>query len=235
MRGDSFHPGRGDTLVAISIHVHQLTCGTGNAGPAVHVPERFTGSRVRAFSAVWIFVEFSRGRNRSITASPPRCTCRRSILDLPNARWDVGWPRQTQPQMRAHLFMSSVPSFSLACSCPSIICPPPASFSPLSLDPLLSRSAPSARRTERVVCVVHTVHKPAYVCECTCLPGPRLLSQLQPYSLFLAPVAASNGPLNGAVGHAALARLRLAICCRQPCRGPEELPQEQSSCDYNAC
>ena len=71
MRGDSFHPGRGDTLVAISIHVHQLTCGTGNAGPAVHVPERFTGSRVPCarsarFGSSWSFHEDATAR------SPPR-------------------------------------------------------------------------------------------------------------------------------------------------------------------
>lgn len=212
----------------LQLFVHQSTCGTGNTGLALS--ERLTVlvcPNSLSFSVVWSPWPWSFHEDTT-ARSPPRPTVHllRSILDLPSARWDVGWSCPTPPS-RAHrlrtprLFISSVyfiPFLSrLFMSINLTVYHLPRSLHS-SVNALLSSSAPSPRRTEAFclcmctsVCTCVCVYACMCVCKwrkCTCFPDRACLALASAATMLVAAVAVSKEPLNSAVRHAALA----AVC-----------------------
>ena len=185
----------------LQLFVHQSTCGTGLA-----LSERLTVlvcPNSSSFSVVWSPWPWSFHEDTA-ARSPPRPTVHllRSILDLPSARWDVGWSCPTQPSRATpsahatplHFVRIVYPLSRLFMSINLSVYHLPRSLHS-SVNALLSSSAPSARRTEAFcLCVCKSVCTCMCVCVCmhvcVCVsgvsahvyPGPRLLGlgQLQP-------------------------------------------------------
>jgi len=184
-----------------------IICSSINVWHWQHWPrtvEALNGTRVPkqlSFSVVWSPWPWSFHEDTT-ARSPPRPTVHllRSILDLPSARWDVGWSCPTQPSRATpsahatplHFVRIVYPLSRLFMSINLSVYHLPRSLHS-SVNALLSSSAPSARRTEAFcLCVCKSVCTCVCVCMhvCVCVsgvsahvyPGPRLLGlgQLQP-------------------------------------------------------